>query len=98
VAVRRVAGWVGVVMARYILELDPFKSLAGRADRREQSRPNLQRYLTGRTTRGLILRLGSSKHPLMLGRPVGHSEPIRRTSKDRDAVPRCGTRGEAEGL
>jgi hypothetical protein len=36
---------VGVVMARYILELDPFKSLA--VDQiAETIAPNLQRYLT----------------------------------------------------
>jgi Tetracyclin repressor-like, C-terminal domain len=37
---------VGVVMARYILELDPFKSLP--VDQiAETIAPNLQRYLTG---------------------------------------------------
>jgi AcrR family transcriptional regulator len=37
---------VGVVMARYILELDPFKSLPV-AQIAETIAPNLQRYLTG---------------------------------------------------
>jgi AcrR family transcriptional regulator len=37
---------VGVVMARYILELDPFKSLAVEQIA-ETIAPNLQRYLTG---------------------------------------------------
>jgi hypothetical protein len=37
---------VGVVMARYILELEPFKSLP--VDQiAETIAPNLQRYLTG---------------------------------------------------
>jgi hypothetical protein len=37
---------VGVVMARYILELDPFKSLPVEQIA-ETIAPNLQRYLTG---------------------------------------------------
>ena len=37
---------VGVVMARYILELDPFKSLSVEQIA-ETIAPNLQRYLTG---------------------------------------------------
>ena len=37
---------VGVVMARYILELEPFKSLPA-ARIAETIAPNLQRYLTG---------------------------------------------------
>ncbi|BBZ13873.1 TetR/AcrR family transcriptional regulator [Mycobacterium branderi] len=37
---------VGVVMARYILELDPFKSLPAQQIA-ETIAPNLQRYLTG---------------------------------------------------
>ena len=37
---------VGVVMARYILELEPFKSLPA-AQIAETIAPNLQRYLTG---------------------------------------------------
>jgi hypothetical protein len=37
---------VGIVMARYILELDPFKSLPVEQIA-ETIGPNLQRYLTG---------------------------------------------------
>jgi hypothetical protein len=37
---------VGVLMARYILELEPFKSLPV-AQIAETIAPNLQRYLTG---------------------------------------------------
>ncbi|WP_156750180.1 TetR/AcrR family transcriptional regulator [Mycobacterium sp. E2479] len=44
---------VGVVMARYILQLEPFKSLA--AEQIAQTvAPNLQRYLTGDLPDGLV--------------------------------------------
>ncbi len=47
---------VGVVMARYILELEPFKSLPVEQIA-ETIAPNLQRYLTGELP-GLDLRPG----------------------------------------
>ncbi|WP_068185636.1 TetR family transcriptional regulator [Mycobacterium sp. UM_CSW] len=44
---------VGVVMARYILELEPFKSLPADVIARTVA-PNLQRYLTGDLPDGLV--------------------------------------------
>jgi hypothetical protein len=44
---------VGVVMARYILELEPFASLPADQIARTVA-PNLQRYLTGELPDGLV--------------------------------------------
>jgi len=79
---------MGVVMARYIVQVEPFASLPP-----EQIvatiGPNLQRYLTG------ICRTAFGNEAGVLVPRRRRAPP--RISKHRDAVPRCGKRDAVAG-
>ena len=83
---------VGVVMARYILELEPFESLPVEQIA-ETIAPNLQRYLTGELTRSSPERARSSRRSC--SRRRSPRPPRRRAAPG--CRPRSGMRGAVAG-